>query len=84
MAKGIIAYYFYKYIAKEEQKEIIRKKQAYDLKIIEEEKIKQYSKNDIFKQNKENEINNKQIACVKNDNFIMKIIKKILNLLKRG
>ena len=30
MAKGIIAYYFYKYIAKEEQKEIIRKKQEYD------------------------------------------------------
>lgn len=88
MAKGIIAYYFYKYIAKEEQKEIIRKKQEYDFKKIEQEKKKQFEKENfknIFKDKIEMADNkeNTQILCLEKEGIVKKIIKKILGVFKR-
>ena len=89
LSKGIIAQYFYKYIATEKAKEKIKLKQEYDLQIIESEKRKKYDYNNIFKEKqnvaeKDNEkINNVLPIEYKKEKWYVKIFKKILSFFRR-
>ena len=89
LSKGIIAQYFYKYIATEKAKEKIKLKQEYDLQIIESEKRKKYDYNNIFKEKqnvaeKDNEkINNVLPIEYKKEKWYVKIFNKILNFFKK-
>lgn len=89
LAKGIIAQYFYKYIATEKAKEKIKLKQEYDLQIIENEKRKEYDYDNIFKRNKnvtekdDEKINNVLPIEYKKEKWYVKIFNKILSFFKR-
>ena len=89
LSKGIIAQYFYKYIATEKAKKKIKLKQEYDLQIIESEKRKKYNYNNIFKEKqnvaeKDNEkINNVLPIEYKKEKWYVKIFKKILSFFRR-
>ena len=84
MAKGIIAVYFYKYTASEKQKEKIRIKQEYDLKL---RQGTNYSYNEMFKPNMKqetvisNENNKVELIEYKPEKWYMIVINKIKKLL---
>ena len=89
LAKGIIAQYFYKYIATEKAKEKIKLKQEYDLQIIENEKREKYDYDNIFKRNQsviekdDEKINNVLPIEYKKEKWYVKIFNKILKFFKR-
>ena len=81
--KAIFANIFRDYWATPEQKESIETREKYELEKIDEEKRKKYNPNDIFKNNKfqevdENTENNLPIE-VKKENFF----EKLLNFIKK-
>ena len=84
MAKGIIAVYFYKYTASEKQKEKIRIKQEYDLKL---RQGTNYSYNEMFKPKIKqetvisNENNKVELIEYKPEKWYMIVINKIKKLL---
>lgn len=66
LAKGIIAVYFYKYTASEQQRKKIKLKQEADIKRSEQEKIEEYrqsEKYDLFKVKPK--IKNRRSRCYK-------------------
>lgn len=83
LAKGIIAVFFYKYTASEEQRERIKLKQKADLIAIEQEKRNSYKPEEIFKAKSKTEITptyeneNIQLVEYKKENWFIKIINKI-------
>ena len=81
LAKGIIAIYFYKYIASMEQKEKIEEYHRYNQELIEQTKSQQYDVNNIFKKKNKDEINveneNNQLIIPKNEKWYIKILYKI-------
>lgn len=88
LAKGIIASYFEKYIASDKQKEKIKLKRAYDMKIIEEKKREKYSIDNIFREQEdkkviENESENMQIIKIPQEKWYKKIIMFFKNIIKR-
>lgn len=87
LAKAIIANFFIEYIATSSQKQKILDKQNYDIKILEEEKLKEYNPNEIFKNknsynNKTNNVNYLPIE-IKKENFIIKLFRIIKKIFKR-
>ena len=89
LTKGIIAQYFYKYIATEKRKEKIKLKQKCDLQIIEKEKEKQYDYSQLFKKNKnelpkeEEKKENVLPIEYKKEKWYKKIFKKLLGFFRR-
>ena len=87
LAKAIIANFFIDYIATSNQKEKIRDKQNYDIKILEEAKLKENNLNESFKNNKtynnrKNDVNHLPIE-IKKENFIIKLFRIIKKIFKR-
>ena len=89
LAKGIIAQYFFEYIATDVQKEKIKLKQKYNFQIIENEKEKMYAYEKIFDNNKiksvKQEKNDNSLPIkYKKENLFIKIFNKILNFFNRS
>ena len=87
LAKAIIANFFIDYIATSNQKQKILDKQNYDIKILEETKLKEYNLNEVFKNNKSynnrtNDVNHLPIE-IKKENFIIKLFRIIKKIFKR-
>lgn len=85
-AKAIIAIIFKEFWATDIQKEKIIAKQNYDRMQLEKEKQARYSSNDIFKNKKINNIENKTetFAMIEyKETFLDKIIKKIKKIFKK-
>lgn len=80
LTKGIIATYFEKYIATDEQKEIIRQKRVYD--------FKKYDRNTVFEQPKVVQRNNikEEVKLVeyKKEKWYKKIFDKIKNFIHKN
>ena len=86
LTKEIIAIYFYKYIATENQKEKIQAYHESNLKAIEQEKINyNYNRDDIFKNNVKYKLNNNTTQLVKyeKEKWYIKIFNNIKNILKK-
>lgn len=87
LAKGIIAVYFYKYTASEQQREKIKLKQKSDLNKIEQEKKELYKNEDIFKHKteikSENEDKNTQLIEYKKEKWYTKLFNKIKKFFMR-
>lgn len=82
-AKAIIANIFKKYWATDYQKERIEEKEKYDMEQLEKEKYEKYNPNDIFKNRKQNilqeEIESDSVAMVE---YKESIFKRVLNKIK--
>lgn len=88
LARAIIANFFIDYIATSDQKQKILDKQNYDIKILEEAKLKEYNTNEIFKNknsynNKANNVNYLPIE-IKKEKFIIKMFRIIKKIFKRN
>lgn len=88
LAKGMIATYFEKYTASEKQQKKIKLKRAYDLKIIEQEKMEKYKEDNIFKKEDEKEIvesqnENVQIIKIPQEKWYKRIISFFTNIFKK-
>ena len=82
-AKAIIASIFIRYIANDEERDIIRKKQR-ETFLKEEKQKESIVLNDLFANNSVEVINNKpqmELMVVKKDNFFTRIIRKVKKLL---
>ena len=81
LAKGIIATYFYKYIATPKQREKIRLKQEYDLRKMEEAKKGRYDLENIFRKVNKTDIiieeKETQIVETKKEKWYAKLFNKI-------
>lgn len=89
LSKAIIANFFIDYIATSNQKQKILDKQNYDIKVLEEAKLKEYNSNEIFKKQK-NSNNSKKNSNhdlpieIKTENFITKLLGIIKKFFKRN
>ena len=90
--KAILFNLFRDYLSTPEQKEKIIKMQKEERQKLEEKKMLKYNVNDIFKKDVQNEKENENegfdkentaLIEIKNENFIIRIINKIKNFLKR-
>lgn len=89
LAKAIIANFFIDYIATSNQKQKILDKQKYDIKVLEEAKIKEYNPNEIFKNKKDGNNRTKNLNAdlpikIKKENFIIKLFRIIKKIFKRN
>ncbi len=90
-AKAIIIILFRDYWSNDTEKKMIIEKQNHDRKIVEEEKIKKYNYDDLFKKNninkleinKENTNSSNKEMIVYKENFVTKIINKIKKFLNK-
>ena len=78
LARAIIAKLFTDYIATERQKKMINAKREYDIQKLEEQKLKRYNPNEIFKNKKYNDVaeSAKNLPMeIKKERLIIRIIK---------
>ena len=87
LAKGIIAIYFYKYAASEEQREKIKLKQKADLNKMEQAKKEEYKYENIFKKplniESKKEEKNTQLVEYKKEKWYKKLFNKIKKIFVR-